>query len=119
MTSGDVYTLLGLSGNNSNSVVNFAATENGLGITAASFGIYTFSLAGGSLGPHGLVDVDFAGGGLASGAIALAWGVNADKTFATPYTEAGAVVPEPSTLLLLGSGLLGLGGFAWRRNRKG
>jgi hypothetical protein len=35
-------------------------------------------------------------------------------------SDAGFVepVPEPSTLLLLGSSLAGLGGFAWRRRRK-
>jgi hypothetical protein len=30
----------------------------------------------------------------------------------------GVVVPEPGTVILLGSALAGMGYFAWRRNRK-
>ncbi len=33
-------------------------------------------------------------------------------------TPDGVVVPEPGTVILLGSALAGMGYFAWRRNRK-
>lgn len=39
--------------------------------------------------------------------------VETDRIYVTNGT--GEVVPEPATMLLLGTGLLGIGGFAWRR----
>jgi hypothetical protein len=43
-------------------------------------------------------------------------GLNAIRMFVD--SDPAAPVPEPSTLLLLGSGLAGLGGVAWRQHRR-
>lgn len=126
MTAGsEVYSFLGLEGptDHSNSFTNWAGAELSINdITAADFGIYVFALSGQDLGGKDLIDLLFPGG-LPLGTLAVAYGQAGSgkhlMIYDTAFTESGLVdgkntVPEPGSLLLLGSGLL-LGGMLLRR----
>ena len=129
----EAYSRLGLFGaNHSNNFANWAGADLAhAGITATSFGLYEFGISA-KIGGKDYVTFAFAQ--LPAGSIVIAYGqVGTPSTahkfsvFDTPFTEAGlemmppprgrAPIPEPGSLLLLGSGLCGLSGVLRRKFR--
>jgi len=101
--------------NSSNNMSNFTGFDAGLGVPSLSsvtqYGVYTFDITTGALTPSSgskpLVDIMIPGG-LPQGSILVALDDNLDSTVWTNDGGVNSPVPEPSSLFLIGAGLLGM-----------
>lgn len=124
-TSGDLLSFLGLSTVSSLNSYNFNSIS-GVETVGGTQGYTTYLLSSdlGLTGGSGYITVSFgnfsSGSGFPIGTIFLALGDNADGEiiYKTPFTLGGETVPEPMTLLLFGTGLLGLAIMVRRRSQK-
>ena len=146
MTSGDVYTTLGIGASvtNSESFVNFVAADVAVGgfLTAPTgYGLYVFSIGTNNFAAKDFLQLTVSG--IPQGTFAMGYGQDAFATctkvnshtgacqkfsgyspYDTPFTEAGITgvppgkkVPEPASLLMFGTGLLTLGTLLRRKLR--
>ncbi len=133
MGNNNAYAVSGLNtgagGGSSESWVNWTTFDTGKGIPfGSSFSLYGYAInfALNSDSKNGAVNspitIDFSGINAGSFVVAyncaMAGSTCTDGDIGeTPFTQAGAVVPEPGSMLLMGSGLLGLAGMLRRRRK--
>jgi hypothetical protein len=144
MSSGDLYGFIGLGpfANNSFQFGNMLACDIGttgsngcantslqnggaplFGVNITGYDVTTWSIGTTAFAPNDLLDFT---GNLPIGSYVAAIGVDYSalggkgEAWAVPFTESGIVttnrVPEPSSLLMLGAGLLAMAIFAGRRS---
>jgi PEP-CTERM motif-containing protein len=128
-TSGgvDVFATLGLASGNSLSFANLNTGLTGITAPASSFTLYAFQydqgLVGVANGTNNILNLGLTGADVGSYIFgygcAVATSNNAqcspEGQVAQSVMTNGGVVPEPSSLLLLGAGLAGIGIWSWRR----
>ena len=122
----DIYGTASLSpsGSPSDSFTNFSSADLAvLGITAKNFSVYgvTLTISGGTFG--GKDALDFTVSDLPLGTFIVAYGDSGKHDYSTPFTQSGlselspTPAPEPMSIVLLGTSLLGFG--VARRFRRG
>jgi hypothetical protein len=118
--SDDAYTLLGLTGNNSENFTNWSGHTTGI----SSWELIVYSITTPmSTGIDAATSITFSSA-LPASTYVIAQGTNGNKQFSTPFTTAGltggqnTITPEPSTLALALLGAAGFGVAGLRRRRR-
>jgi hypothetical protein len=116
-SSSDLYTFTGTNGDNSMNAANmFGANEvAAFGSVPSFFDVFVYSYTPGYVGAFHPYSFTVGGSGLTQGTYLAASAGNGTGGFSTPFTTTGLVgpggrsaVPEPSSIILLGTVSLGI-----------